>query len=241
MKNGFSRGSRQQMNASRPDGRNPFRILAKESAGSAKNITPNRETSASKLPGLNGYTVASARTKSTGAPSGVTCRARASIGPDMSMPMTWPLRPTLGASAMVVAPQPQPTSRIRSPVSDLGAIDQEIGDRRQHDVLHLLAIGPMLAARPVPVRNLVGVLIVPGRGIHLVQIFDARAHGIQKTPQLGKRNPLSQVVVNHNSRFHGHGYLAEQRPLLCHEAEFVPGVGYLADIQNGPSGRQCCH
>ncbi len=40
---------------------------------------------------------------------------------------------------------------------DLGAIDQDIGDRREQGVLCLLAIGPMLAARSVPVGNLVGV------------------------------------------------------------------------------------
>ena len=45
MKNGFSRGSRQQAKASRPDGFIPRRRLAKERAGSAKNITPKREAS----------------------------------------------------------------------------------------------------------------------------------------------------------------------------------------------------
>jgi hypothetical protein len=40
---------------------------------------------------------------------------------------------------------------------DLGAIDQNVGDRRKQAILRLLPIGPMLAAGSVPVRNLVGV------------------------------------------------------------------------------------
>jgi hypothetical protein len=43
---------------------------------------------------------------------------------------------------------------------DIGAIDQDIGDRRQQDVLHLLPIGPALTARPVPIGDLIDVLIV---------------------------------------------------------------------------------
>jgi hypothetical protein len=54
MKNGFSRGSRQQANASRPEGRSALRMFANDSAGSAKNITPNRDASTSKLAGSNG-------------------------------------------------------------------------------------------------------------------------------------------------------------------------------------------
>ena len=145
--NGFSRGSRQQAKASRPDGFSPRRRLAKERAGSAKNITPKRETRRSKLAGSNGYTVASASTKSTGRPAGATWRARASIGPEMSMPSTCPLGPTFCASAIEMAPLPQPTSMMRSPASGLGAVDQDVGDRRQQDVLRLLPIGPLLAAR----------------------------------------------------------------------------------------------
>ena len=48
----------------------------------------------------------------------------------------------------------------------LGAIDQDIGHRRKHDVLGLLTIGPVLAARPVPVCDLVGILIVACRQFH---------------------------------------------------------------------------
>ena len=86
MKKGFWRGSRQQANASRPDRRIAFRIFAKDSAGSAKNITPNREASRSKFSGANGWMVASARANSTGAPTGVTSRARTSIGAVVQTP-----------------------------------------------------------------------------------------------------------------------------------------------------------
>ena len=60
-----------------------------------------------------------ASTKSTGKPGGATCRARASIGAEMSMPSTWPAGPVRCASAMVVEPQPQPTSTTRSPALTL--------------------------------------------------------------------------------------------------------------------------
>ena len=39
----------------------------------------------------------------------------------------------------------------------LGAIDQNIGDRREQSVLHLLALGPVLAARTVPICNLIRI------------------------------------------------------------------------------------
>ena len=42
----------------------------------------------------------------------------------------------------------------------LGAVDQNVGDRCKQDVLRLLAIGPVLAGRSVPVRHLVRILIV---------------------------------------------------------------------------------
>jgi hypothetical protein len=119
MKNGFSLGSSQQAKARRPDGFSACRRLAKESVGSAKNITPKRETRRSKLAGSNGYTVASASTKSTGRPAGAVWRARASIGPEMSMPITCPLEPTSGPSATEMAPLPQPTSTMRSPAAGL--------------------------------------------------------------------------------------------------------------------------
>src|SRR5947209_16676741 len=101
MKNGFSRGSRQQANASRPEGFNALRMLANDATGSAKNITPKREASRSKLRGSNGYTVASASAKSTGSPDGALARARASIGADMSTPNACPDGATLRAKAIV--------------------------------------------------------------------------------------------------------------------------------------------
>src|SRR6266849_112488 len=48
----------------------------------------------------------------------------------------------------------------------LGAIDQNVGDRREQSVLHLLAFGPVLAPRPVPVRNLIRIQVVACRYIH---------------------------------------------------------------------------
>ena len=49
---------------------------------------------------------------------------------------------------------------------DPGAIDQDIGDRRQHNILGRLPVGPALAARSVPVGNLIGVLVVAYWCVH---------------------------------------------------------------------------
>ena len=83
------------------------------------------------------------------------------------MPSTWPDGATLRANAIVVAPLPQPTSMTRSPGFRLRPIDHEVGDRPEHDVLRRLPIGPALAGRPVPVGDLVGVLIVALGGVHV--------------------------------------------------------------------------
>ena len=56
---------------------------------------------------------------STGNSLRAFCRARASIGPEMSTPKTWPDGATFRANAMLVAPLPQPTSMTRSPAIGL--------------------------------------------------------------------------------------------------------------------------
>jgi hypothetical protein len=61
----------------------------------------------------------------------------------------------------------------------LGAVDQDVSDRRQHDVLALLPVGPALAARPVPVGDLIGVLIVAYREIHVLDPL------LQRRPSIG--------------------------------------------------------
>jgi hypothetical protein len=48
-----------------------------------------------------------------------------------------------------------------------GAVDQEVGDRPQQNILRRLPIGPSLSARPVPVGDLVGVLLVTLGGVHV--------------------------------------------------------------------------
>ena len=50
--------------------------------------------------------------------------------------------------------------------SGSGAIEQKVGDRPQQHILHLLPLRPALAARPVPIGNLVGVLFVAFWAIH---------------------------------------------------------------------------
>ena len=77
----------------------------------------------------------------------------------------------------------------------LGAIDQDIGDRRQHDVLRLLPIGPALAARSVPVRDLVGVQIVAYGRFHHALIRRAAGFGSLRRSSL--RNRLGRAVAAH--------------------------------------------
>ena len=85
------------------------------------------------------------------------------------------------ANAIVVEPQPQPISTTRSPARPW-RVDQEIGDRRQQDVLHRLPVGPALAGRTVPIGDLVGVLVVGRWLLH---------HGLIRRPArlgaLGRR------------------------------------------------------
>jgi hypothetical protein len=52
----------------------------------------------------------------------------------------------------------------------LGAVDQKVGDRRKQNVLGLLAVGPVLAARPIPVCDLVGIQIVARRCFHALTL-----------------------------------------------------------------------
>ena len=161
MNNGFSRGSRQQANASRPDGRSALRMLANDSAGSAKNITPNRE--ASKIETCRRRTDRPWHRRARNRPALLrrdsAARAPASA-PRCRCRATCPLGPTFCANAIVVAPQPQPTSMIRSPGFGLARSIRMSATGAKQDVLGLLPVGPALAARPVPVGDLVGVLIV---------------------------------------------------------------------------------
>ena len=105
-------------------------------------------------------TVASACTKSTGAPLGASSRALASMGPEMSTPSTKPDGAIFSASAMLVEPQPQPTSMIALAPAGSRPVDQDLRDRRQQDVLLGLAVGPALTVRPVPIGDLVGIPVV---------------------------------------------------------------------------------
>ncbi len=89
----------------------------KASDGASKNITPKREKTRSTEPGAKGSVAASARSTAACASSraAIRCPATASMGPEMSTPVTLPSGPTASASASTVSPQPQPMSSTRSP------------------------------------------------------------------------------------------------------------------------------
>src|SRR6478735_1605780 len=93
------------------------------------------------------------------------------------------------------AGSPATATDIDNPLGRLcaGAINQDVGDRRKHDVLRMLAIGPALAARPVPVCNLVGVLLVAYRWFHHRLIRRAPGFGPLRWRNL--RDRLGRVVA----------------------------------------------
>jgi hypothetical protein len=80
-------------------------------------MSPSAQAAASKLPSTNGSSSASARSKpALSAPrSAATRRAASTIAPEMSVPMTAPLRPTASAIRRLTSPVPQATSSTRSP------------------------------------------------------------------------------------------------------------------------------
>ena len=89
-------------------------------------------------------------------------------------------RPTHGlmarpsrAKPIVVTPLPQPISMTRSPGLRFRAIDHKVGDRSKQDVLRRLPVGPALPGRSVPIGDLVGVLFVACRGVHVEESFIA--------------------------------------------------------------------
>ena len=97
-----------------------------------------------------------ARVAARGPASAPKCRCRTHHGPGRHQPF---------ARAQSRNRSPAPAADIDDPLArfDFGAVDQKIGDRRQQNVLGLLTVGPALAARSVPVSDLVGVLIVAYR------------------------------------------------------------------------------
>ena len=109
--NGFSAGSRQQTKRRRAASVAAPRRLAKAATGSAKNITPSRETIRSKLAGSKSKVWASPKTKSIGTPAALArSRAARSSGSEMSAPTVRASGPSSRARASVVKPAPQPTS-----------------------------------------------------------------------------------------------------------------------------------
>ena len=102
--NMFSAGARQHTKASRPPGTNPLRILAKARGGSAKNITPKREKTASNVAGAKTWVWTSASIKDTLATpaSAARRRARSSNGREISHPITVPLLPIACPNAKLV-------------------------------------------------------------------------------------------------------------------------------------------
>ena len=59
------------------------------------------------------------------------------------------------------------------------AVDQDLGDRPEQDILRRLPLGPALPAGSVPIGDLVGVLFVASRRVHQqVSGVAARSIGI---------------------------------------------------------------
>ena len=107
--------------ARRPPGRTARQMLARADAGSAKNISPNRECTASNsrpppATATRSALAASAVTPAPGRPAAESRRcAAAAICPTMSTALTQPSGATSAASATAEMPGPHPMSMIRSP------------------------------------------------------------------------------------------------------------------------------
>ena len=154
------RGSRQQAKARRPPGRNPARILAKETAGSAKNITPNRENNRSARPGFEGID------SRVGAHE--TCRGAG--GDARPRPLQHWLGKVEAERMAARADAARQFDRRRAAAAanieralarrDFGVVEQHVRHRRQHDVLHFLTLRPVAPGWPVPVSGRVGVSFV---------------------------------------------------------------------------------
>ena len=143
---GLSRRGRQQTKTIRPPGASAVRRLRKAAAGSAKNITPKREKRRSKS-GANRRSAASATSNVTGAPP-ARPRASSIIGAEMSTPTTEPPGATRPAMTSEVVPQPQPTSRTRSPARGAARsitaveIDARLRSIRSRPLIHRSAAWP---------------------------------------------------------------------------------------------------
>ena len=121
--------------------------------------------------------MASASTKSTGRSFGALCRARSSIGPDMSTPSTWPDGATSRANAIAVAPLPQPTSMTRSPGFSFARSITRSATGPSTMSCAACRSRPALAGGTVPVGDLVGVLIVACGGVHAATIVGEFQNG----------------------------------------------------------------
>ena len=111
----FSSKLRQQTNPSLPVGRSALLRLRKAIVGSAKNMTPNREKTASNDPVSKRGSCASPHTKPTLSGKPGSRWATWTAARNRSRPMTRPPAPTAAASTAGVPPIPQPRSRTRSP------------------------------------------------------------------------------------------------------------------------------
>ena len=108
---GLSSGPRQTTARSAPPGAVARRRFANAATGSAKNMTPKRDVRRSNASGSNGCVPASAHTKrGAGVSPAARSRATSIMGAERSTPVHVADAPSRRASAMVVAPVPQPTS-----------------------------------------------------------------------------------------------------------------------------------
>ena len=147
----------QHTKTSRPPGQSTSCTLRNAATGSVKNITPNRLIAA--LNGTASLNVCASATSNRAFPTPASTarwRARSIIAFDRSMPTASPVE-TTPAAASVVAPQPHPMSRTRSVEVERDRPEDPIDVWREHRVVLVLRVDPVLAVVAVPVVVLVGV------------------------------------------------------------------------------------
>src|ERR1700751_4890253 len=110
-------------------------MLAKAATGSAKNITPKREITVSKLTGSSGSTCASpCRNDAFPRPAAsAAARARGSLGPDRARPNPRPGRAERGGARRGPAPAAPHVEHVPAGPQG-GSIEDQGGERRVHPV-----------------------------------------------------------------------------------------------------------
>ncbi len=158
-------------------------MLAKDADGWAKNITPKRENRRSALAGAKGIDGRICEREldlraAGGQFTGTVQHRLRNIDADDTTTGTNPLHKIEGCRSAAAAHIDH-----HFPSPDGGPVKQDLGNRRQHDVLALLAVCPMATAGAVPVGDLIGILVGGRQGHRGLRSFRFSSLGQAERPE----------------------------------------------------------